>query len=263
MQKKILLTFAIVFSFASGAFAEERKPFYWPWKMWRTPSWILNSIKVACKFVRNPEIGECSESSPWFVDATLAPLRKALENGEFKNHRIRVLEVGFGTGVNTKVLAKVLDPAMGDQVIAVEPQEEFFEKVRDEFGNKFPHIVLKRGNLIEPQIMGMKFDFIFTTVPYTRFPSDRDVQDHFEMFREHLFIDGEMTHVALLGAEVFGWLFPPPNCDRNQTSKNLETICEIMNPNFDHGGHSYAFNFPLAQVWYHRRAANKGPQECD
>ncbi|MGW1175774.1 class I SAM-dependent methyltransferase [Kitasatospora sp. NPDC002543] len=158
------------------------------------------------------DTGALAPSGPELVNALVVPVTSR------PNRPISVLEVGAGTGVVTRRLARVLRP--GDRLHVVEANPRFAERLREDpvLAARHPGVGLRlsacrveelpecrppapEGALPEgapPEGSAQRYDVIVSGLPFTNFEPPQ-VRDLLDLYLRLLAPGGELTYFGYLG----------------------------------------------------------------
>ncbi|MFF2744347.1 class I SAM-dependent methyltransferase [Kitasatospora sp. NPDC058048] len=153
------------------------------------------------------DTGALAPSGPELVNALVVPVTSR------PNRPISVLEVGAGTGVVTRRLARVLRP--GDRLHVVEANPRFAERLREDpvLAARHPGIGLRLSACrveelpesraaepegARPEDCAQRYDAIVSGLPFTNFEPAR-VRDILDLYLRLLAPGGELTYFGYLG----------------------------------------------------------------
>lgn len=123
--------------------------------------------KVLMQFFNNPsQMGEIAPFSSTTINALLAPLMKQLEI----DPKVKVLEVGAGSGGITKKLVELKQKYPDLELTIVELNQEF-KPLLEEI-TRGVNVQLKWGDYSTMVDVGNPFDFIISTLPEQSLPAD-------------------------------------------------------------------------------------------
>ncbi|MFJ7905790.1 class I SAM-dependent methyltransferase [Kitasatospora sp. NPDC096204] len=156
------------------------------------------------------DTGALAPSGPELVNALVVPVTSR------PNRPISVLEVGAGTGVVTRRLARVLRP--GDRLHVVEANPRFADRLREDpvLAARHPGVGLRLSACrveelpecrpsapdgARPEEGSQRYDVIVSGLPFTNFEPAR-VRDILDLYLRLLVPGGELTYFGYLGTTM-------------------------------------------------------------